>query len=89
MALGATQAGILWSVLREALTLAACGIAIGIPAVLALARIAKALLFGVETFDLPVYTLAVTVLLIFAGIAAFVPARRASALDPMSALRCE
>ena len=89
MALGATRGGILWSVLREALILAVSGIAIGVPAVLALARIAKALLFGVETFDLPAYSAAIAMMLICAGFAAFVPARRASALEPMSALRCE
>ena len=44
MALGATQGGTIWLILREALTLAVSGIAIGLPAVLALARITKALL---------------------------------------------
>lgn len=56
---------------------------IGLPAVLALARITKALLYGVEPFDL------LLLLLVFTAITGFVPARRASLLDAMSALRCE
>jgi len=89
MALGATTNGVIWSVLREALLLAAAGIVIGIPAVLALARVTKALLYGVELFDLPAFASAVILLLACAAIAAYVPARRAGRLDPMSALRCE
>jgi predicted permease len=89
MALGATRRGMIWLILREALTLAGAGIVIGLPAVLALARITKALLYGVEPFDLPAFACAVLLLLVFAAIAGFVPARRASLLDAMSALRCE
>jgi predicted permease len=89
MALGATSAGILWSILREALILAGVGIAIGIPADLALGRILKALLYGVQTFDVPTLAGAVLLLLVFAVMAGIVPARRASRLDPMAALRCE
>jgi predicted permease len=89
MALGATRGGMTWLILREALTLAGSGISIGLPAVLALARIVKTLLYGVELFDLPAFACAVIILLVFAAIAAIVPARRAGRLNPMSALRCE
>jgi ABC-type antimicrobial peptide transport system permease subunit len=89
MALGATRSGTIWLILREALTLAVSGIAIGLPAVVLLARITKALLYGVEAFDLPAFACAVLLLLIFTAIAGLVPARRASLLDAMSALRCE
>jgi predicted permease len=89
MALGATRTGTIWLILREALTLAVSGIAIGLPAVLALGRITKALLYGVEPFDPPALAYAVLLLLVCTAIAAFVPARRASLLDAMSALRCE
>ena len=89
MALGATRSGTIWLILREALTLAVSGIAIGLPSVLLLARITKALLYGVEAFDLPAFACAVVLLLVFTVIAGFVPARRASLLDAMSALRCE
>jgi ABC-type antimicrobial peptide transport system permease subunit len=76
-------------ILREAASLAIGGIAIGIPAVLALGRISRALLYGVESFDLPTFACAILVLLVSAAIAGTVPARRAGRLDPMSALRCE
>ena len=89
MALGATRRLIVWSVLREALVLAGAGVAIAIPAVVALGRITKALLYGVESFDYPAFAGAVLILLVCAAIAGFVPARRAGLLDPMSALRCE
>ncbi|MCU1275661.1 MAG: hypothetical protein JWO48_3092, partial [Bryobacterales bacterium] len=89
MALGATKSGIVWMILREAAALAISGIAVGIPAVLALGRISRALLYGVESFDLPTFACALLVLLVFAAIAGIVPARRAGRLDPMSALRCE
>lgn len=89
MALGATKSGMIWMILREAATLAISGIALGIPAVVVLGRISRALLYGVESFDLPTFACALLVLLLFAAIAGIVPARRAGRLDPMSALRCE
>jgi len=89
MALGATRGGMVWLILREAVALAAGGIAIGVPAALAVGHISQALLYGVEPFDLPALTCAVLVLLVFAAIAGIVPARRAGNMDPMSALRCE
>jgi len=57
--------------------------------VIALGSITKALLYGVQSFDLPAYAGAVLLLLVFAAIAGIVPARRASQLDPMAALRCD
>ncbi len=89
MALGATKSGMVWMILREAAALTISGIAVGIPAVLALERISRALLYGVESFDFPAFACALLVLLVFAAIAGIVPARRAGRLDPMSALRCE
>jgi len=89
MALGATKSGMVWMILREAAVLAISGIAVGIPAVLALGRISRELLYGVESFDIPALACALLVLLVFIAIAGIVPARRAGQLDPMSALRCE
>jgi ABC-type antimicrobial peptide transport system permease subunit len=89
MALGATQGKMVWLILREAMALAASGIVIGVPAVLALERIARALLYGVGPFDIPAFGCALMVLLACAALAGIVPARRAGRLDPMSALRCE
>jgi predicted permease len=89
MALGATRNVILWSILRESLLLAAAGIAIGIPAALAVGRAARTLLYGVQPFDPVALTISAAVLLLAATAAGALPARRASRLDPMSALRCE
>jgi ABC-type antimicrobial peptide transport system permease subunit len=89
MALGATGGEMIWLILKEALFLAISGIALGIPPVLALGRMARALLYGVDSFDLPAFAGAVWVLAVFAAAAGIVPARRAGRLDPMSALRCE
>uniref|UniRef100_Q01NG5 Permease n=1 Tax=Solibacter usitatus (strain Ellin6076) TaxID=234267 RepID=Q01NG5_SOLUE len=89
LALGATRAGMVWLILREAVVLAISGIVIGIPASWAVGKFSRALLFGVEPFDLLPIATAILVLLVFAALAGFIPARRAGRLDPMSALRSE
>jgi putative ABC transport system permease protein len=78
-----------WFVLGNALRLAAIGIAIGMPLAVAVGRSSKALLYGVAAFD-PI-TLAATAFLLIgiAGLAAAVPSRRVSLLDPSSALRID
>lgn len=93
MALGATRGDVVWIVLREALLLVLVGVAIGVPAALAAARLASSqisgLLFGVKATD--PFTLAATALLLalVATVAGYLPARRASRADPMAALRNE
>jgi ABC-type antimicrobial peptide transport system permease subunit len=89
MALGASRIGVVWLVLREALVLASAGIGIGVPASLALGRITETFLYGVDPFDIPALASTALLLLVFAVIAAILPARRASQLDPMAALRSE
>lgn len=89
MALGATRNGIVWLILREALALALGGIVIGLPVVLALGRVTKALLYGVEAFDPAVFASAALLLLVFTALAATVPSLRAGLLNPTSALRRE
>jgi len=89
MALGATSNGVLWMVLREALALAGGGIVIAIPAVVVLAHAAKASLYGVGPFDPLAFAAAALLLAGFAALAAVVPGRRASSLDPTTALRSE
>jgi predicted permease len=89
MALGATGSGMIRLILREAIGLAAGGMILGVPAVWALARISRTLLYGVGMLDIPVFACALGVLLVFAAIAGIVPARRAGRLDPMTALRCQ
>jgi ABC-type antimicrobial peptide transport system permease subunit len=89
MALGASSRGVTWMVLREALYLVAAGIGIGTPAVFAIGGLSRTILYGVGAFDVTVFACAALVLALSAALAACVPARRASRLDPMLALRCE
>jgi hypothetical protein len=89
MALGATRSGVVWMILREGFALAGGGILLGVPGVLALGQIVKALLYGVEPFDLLALVSAALLLLVLAGVAAVLPGRRASLLDPSTALRRE
>jgi predicted permease len=89
MALGADQSAILRSVLKVAMTMAGVGIALGAATALAVTRLLKELLFGVSTTD-PVTFGAVALLL--AGVtlvASYIPALRATKVDPIVALRCE
>ena len=89
LALGAQRASVLWLVLRQVLLLAAVGIAIGIGLLVALGRGLETLLFGVAPAD-PATIAAVTLALgAVALLAAWVPAARASRIDPIAALRYE
>lgn len=87
MALGATRGGVVWIVLREGISLAGGGVLLGIPAALAIGKVAKALLFGVEPSDPFALAGAAALLLALAGLASALPGRRASLLDPSTALR--
>ena len=89
MAVGATGAQVGWLMLRGALVLVALGMAIGIPAALAVATLVRAGLFGVESADPSTIAAAVAAMVVAAGVAAWMPARRAARLDPVVALRYE
>jgi macrolide transport system ATP-binding/permease protein len=89
MALGAPRGMVVWMVLRGAFVLAAVGIAISVPAVLAGSKLVESFLFGMKAKDPLALTVAVATLLCAALLAGYVPARRASRIDPMSALRNE
>jgi predicted permease len=89
MALGARRQEIIWLILRETLGLVLAGIALGIPLALALSRYAKSLLFGIAPADPVVMAASAAVLIVIAAVAGFLPARRASRIDPMVALRYE
>ena len=93
VALGAPSSGLLRMILRQALVLVLIGIAMGIPAALALARLTSTqisgLLFGLKPTDPITIAGAAVVLLIVAACAAYLPARRASRVEPMMALRGE
>jgi ABC-type antimicrobial peptide transport system permease subunit len=89
MALGAAGRDVLRLVLRDAGRLVLLGLAIGVAGALAVSRLLRSVLFGVSAVD-PLTFAGVTVVLLAAAlVAGFVPARRASRVDPMTALRAE
>lgn len=89
MALGADRAAVLRQVLRQGLALAAAGTGIGLAVSLATSRLLDSMLFGVSPSDPVTYIAAVSVLVLAALAACYAPARRASGLDPLEALRLE
>jgi predicted permease len=89
MALGADRRSVLGLVLRGALAQLGLGLAIGIPAALAGGKVLANQLYGLKSYDAVVIGLAALVLVITAFVAAFVPARRATLVEPMVALRYE
>jgi ABC-type antimicrobial peptide transport system permease subunit len=89
MALGAEPGNVRWQVLREALVLVFIGIVIGVPAALAGARLVRSMLFGLGFADPVVIVSAAATLALVAALAGFLPARRASRVDPIIALRYE
>ncbi|MCU1286252.1 MAG: hypothetical protein JWO13_2602 [Acidobacteriales bacterium] len=89
MALGAQRKNVLWLILREAMILVVAGIAVGIPAAIASTKLISSMLYGLSGSD-PVSMAAVILLLgSIAVVASYIPARRATKVDPMVALRYE
>jgi putative ABC transport system permease protein len=76
-------------VVREGMDVTLIGIAIGVGAALALSRLIQALLFGVTPTDPATYAAVTLALLLVAAVASYLPARRASHVDPIVALRCD
>jgi macrolide transport system ATP-binding/permease protein len=89
MALGAQRGAMIWMVLRRVLLLAAVGLAISVPLALSASRLVKSFLFETEPNDPGTLALAGVVLLSAAILAGYGPARRASRIDPLEALRQE
>jgi predicted permease len=89
LALGAQKGVLRWMFVRSALVLTAVGLVIGLGAAAALMRLMKTLLFGISPLD-PLTFLAVPLILATAaGLASYLPARRAAGVDPVEALRAE
>jgi predicted permease len=89
MALGAQRREVRKMFVRQGLRLSLIGLAIGLVAALALTRLMSSLLFGVESTDVVTYAAAVVVILGAAALASYLPARRASAIDPVETLKAE
>ncbi len=89
MALGAGRADVMRLVLREGMTPVIIGVAIGLPAAIMGARLIATLLFGLQPADPLTISVATVLLIGVAALAGYLPARKASRVDPMTALRCE
>jgi len=89
MALGAQRRQVRTMFLRQGLALSGVGLAIGLVAALGVTRLMSSLLFGIEATDLVTYVAAVGVILAAAALASYLPARRASAIDPVETLKAE
>jgi putative ABC transport system permease protein len=87
MALGARRISVLKLVVTSAIKMAAMGLAIGLGISALLARVLSSALFGVVQIDAAIFALLTVILAIVSAAAAFIPARWASRIDPMQALR--
>jgi predicted permease len=89
MALGAERGHVVWLVMREVTLLAGIGIAVALPVAYGLGRAVNSQLYGVQPADFGVLAGGTVLLALVAGVAGYVPARRASRVDPLVALRYE
>ncbi|HYL76838.1 MAG TPA: ABC transporter permease [Bryobacteraceae bacterium] len=89
MALGARPASVIWLVMKDVVLLLMLGLAVGIPAALGMGRFVASQLYGIKVNDPGIAIASVTVLIVVASLAGFVPAQRASRIDPILALRYE
>ena len=89
LALGAQPGGVIWLVMREVLLLLAIGLGVGVPAALAAGRYISAQLYGIDPHDPSIAIGTVVLLTIVSAAAGLIPARRASRIDPILALRYE
>jgi predicted permease len=89
VALGASTSGVLWLVLRHSLALVLSGVVLGTALALASARLVSSLLYGLNATSPLVFAAAILLLGAVAAVASYIPARRATKVDPMVALRYE
>jgi ABC-type antimicrobial peptide transport system permease subunit len=89
LALGAEPGGVIWMVMREVLILLAIGLSVGIPAAIGLGRFVSKQLYGIQSNDPWIAISTVALLTVVSALAGLIPARRASRIDPILALRYE
>jgi predicted permease len=89
LALGAAGADVRALVFKEVGWMVFAGVVVGLPSAYGLARVSESLFFGVHAGDIMVYLIALSVIVMIAGIACYVPSRRATRIDPIVALRYE
>lgn len=89
MALGAQRPQVLWMVLREAVLLVVLGLTFGLPLAMGATRWVKSFLFGTPPVDMVGIGAAIAIMALVSAFAALLPARRATKVDPMAALRYE
>jgi predicted permease len=89
MTLGARAQDVMGLVMRESMILVAAGVAIGLGGAIAASRLVASLLYGLTPTDPMAMAGAMTVMILVSALAGYLPARRASRVDPMVALRCE
>lgn len=88
-ALGAPQPSVLWMILRESLLLLSIGVALGLPLTLAATRLIKQQLFGLGSLDGATFATSIAIVSTMTLFASWLPAQRATRVDPMVALRCD
>jgi ABC-type antimicrobial peptide transport system permease subunit len=89
VALGASRRQVVSLLLAQGMRPAAFGVALGLLGALALTRLLSGLLYGVSALDVPVFAAAAVTLMLAALVATYLPARRATGIDPMVALRAD
>ncbi len=89
LALGARPRLVVWLVMREVLLLLAIGLAVGLPAAMAAGRFVSSQLYGIQARDPWIAGATLVLLTVVAAAAGLIPARRATRIDPILALRCE
>jgi predicted permease len=89
MALGALTGDVLWIVMREVLFLVGIGVAVGLPSALAISNLIRSQLYGMSPTDPTVIVLATLGIGVIAAVSGYLPARRATRVDPVRALRYE
>ena len=89
IALGASRTEVMWMVLQQSLQMIFVGVGIGVAAALGAVRVLRGLVEGVQSVEPLTFVVMISILMVAALLASFVPARRASRLDPMKALRQE